>query len=411
MLIALACGAAVAERARIEGESGVIASIKIWLISAGLFAIGAAVTISIYILFPRESPGILEGSGQVRGTEVTVSSKLAGVAREVAIREGQLLAKGELIARIAADEIQARLAQAEAQAAAAQDHLRAADAQLEQLRIAIDQARLTARVTEGTAGHDAHRAQEALERAKAEVEATEAQFRQDQRAYERFEKLAAEGFVSQSYLDEVRARYTASAARVRAARQATAEAQAALERARAALGEISIKGKEIDRLEAERGRLRAARAALENEARTARARVAEVSAVLADTTLVAPATGTVMAKLIEPGELIAPGRPLATLVDLQDIYVRVFVPQRDIGKIRLGNPARIVADAFPGRDFTGRVSEIAQQAEFTPKEVHMKDERMKLVFGVKVAIDNPEGYLKPGMPVDVKIKWQDDARW
>jgi HlyD family secretion protein len=383
---------------------------KILLLS-GIVAIGAVGAVGAYLLLPRDEPGILEGSGQVRGTEVTVSARLAGVAREVPVREGQLVRKGELVVRIAAEEMRARLAQVEAQAAAAADQLRSADAQLKQLDIAIDQARQAAEVADGTSRHEVHRAKEAIGRAQAEVEATEAQFRQDQRSYERFKKLAAEAFISQSYFDEVRARYTASEARVRGARQAAAEAQAALEKAQAALGEVGIKRREVDRLMAERERLRAARAALENEARTARARVDEVEAELAYATLVAPSDGTVMARLVEPGELVAPGRPLVTLVDLQEIYVRVYIPERDIGKVRLGNPARVITDAFPGRQFAGRVSEIAQRAEFTPKEAHMKDERVKLVFGVKVRIDNPEGYLKPGMPVDMKIKWKDDARW
>lgn len=384
---------------------------KALLVSAGAAIVAVVVAAAVYLLSPRETPGILDGSGQVRGTEVTVSSRLSGTAREVPIREGQLVKKGELVVRIASEETQARLAQAQAQAAAAEDQLRAAEAQLKQLEIAIDQARQAAQVAEGTVGHDIHRAREAVKRAGAEVEVADAQFRQDQRSHDRYQKLVADGFISQSYFDEVRARYTASEARVRAARQGAAEAQAALERSQAASGEVGIKRKEVDRLQAERERLRAARAALGNEARTARARVDEVSATLADATLRAPAEGTVMSKLVEQGELVAPGRPLATLVDLQDLHVRVFIAERDIGKIRLGNPARIVTDAFPGRPFAGKVSEVAQQAEFTPKEVHMKDERVKLVFGVKVRIDNPEGHLKPGMPVDVKIKWQDDAPW
>lgn len=384
---------------------------KTWLISTAAVIAIVVAAVAAHSLYPGQAEGILEGSGQVRGTEVTVSSKLAGVAREVPVREGELVRKGGLIARIAAEETQARLAQQRAQAAAAADQLRAADAQLKQLDIAIDQAHQAAEVSAGTSGHEVHRAREALKRAKAEIEATEAHFRQDQRSYERARKLAAEGFISQNYFDETRARYTASEARVRATRQAAAEAQAALEKAQAALGEVGIKRKEVDRLMAERERLRAARAARGNEARTARARVDEVAAELSYATLVAPSDGTVMAKLVEAGELVVPGRPLVTFVDLQKIYVRVYIPERDIGKLRLGNPARIFTDAFPGRQFAGRVSEIAQRAEFTPKEAHMKDERVKLVFGVKVRIDNPEGYLKPGMPVDVKIKWKDDVQW
>ena len=97
------------------------------------------------------------------------------------------------------------------------------------------------------------------------------------------------------------------------------------------------------------------------------------------------------------------GRPLATLVDLRELQVRVFIPERDIGRVRLGDAARIRLDAFPKRDFAGTVVEISQRAEFTPKEVHVKDERVKLVFGVKVRITNPDGFAKPGMPADVTI--------
>jgi len=144
---------------------------------------------------------------------------------------------------------------------------------------------------------------------------------------------------------------------------------------------------------------------------SAAARVKEIEATLRDTEIRAPSSGTVINRLVEPGELVANGTPVVVLVDLSDLYVRVFVPERHISKVRLGNSARIYADSFPDRSFTGKVMEIAQKAEFTPREEHVKEERTKLVFGVKVAVENPQGYLKPGMPVDVKIKWKDDVPW
>jgi HlyD family secretion protein len=116
-----------------------------------------------------------------------------------------------------------------------------------------------------------------------------------------------------------------------------------------------------------------------------------------------------MARLAEPGELVAAGRPIATLVNLEELYVRVYVAERDVGRIRLGARATVAVDAYPGRVFAGEVSELAQQAEFTPKEVHMKDEREKLVFGVKLRLANPEGRLKPGMPADAKIRVEPDV--
>lgn len=348
-------------------------------------------------LWPRPDPGVLEANGQVRGTDVTVSAKSGGIVEVVAVREGTQVAKGELIAQIGAADIEARMAQAEATA-------KAAEAQLAQIDTAIEQARLGTAVTRGTLAHGVHQAGEAFKRAEAEVLVAQAQQRQDRAALERFEKLSREGFVSESYMDEVRARSRTSAARLEAALRAREEARAAGQRARAASGEADVRERDEERLRAERTALRA-------QLEAARARTREIEVALRDVRLVAPSAGTVVNRLAEPGELAAPGRPIATLIDLEDLFVRVYVAQKDLGKLRLGNPARIAVDAFPGRFFAGGVVEVAQQAEFTPKEVHMQDEREKLVFGVKVRIDNPQGYLKPGMPADVRIKWRDDAAW
>jgi HlyD family secretion protein len=377
-------------------------------IAAGEIVVVASIAAYV-VLRPKAAQDLLEANGQVRGTEVTLSAKIPGVADIIAVREGQLLKPGDLIAQIASREFEARLDQARAQAAAAQNLIAELDAQVKVLDTTAEQVKLGAVVAAGTSSHEIHRASEALARANAELAAVAAQATQDQSAYERFEKLLAQGFVSKNYFDEVDARRRASAARLTAARQAREEAQAALEKARAASGEVVIKEKDIQRVAAERVRLLAARTTATSQTEAARARVAELEAQLADTRILAPAEGTVMARLAEPGELVAAGRPLATLVNLQDLYVRVYVPERDVGRIRLGNAARVSVDAFRDRVFTGVVSEVAQQAEFTPKDVHVKDEREKLVFGVKVRLENPDGLLKPGMPADVKIRVDPDA--
>jgi HlyD family secretion protein len=368
------------------------------------------VVIAAYlVLRPEQDEGVLEANGQVRGTEVTLSAKIPGVADIIAVREGQLLKSGDLVAQIASRELEARLDRARAQAAAAQNLIAELDAQLKVLDTTAEQARLGASVAAGTSSHETHRAAEALARTTAEIAAAEAQATQDRNAYERFEKLLAQGFVSRNYFDEVDARRRASEARLKAARQAREEAQAALEKARAAAGEVTIKEKDVQRVAAERARIVASRATAASQADAARAGVAEIEAQLTDTRIVSPAEGTVMTKLAEPGELVAAGRPLATLVNLKDLFVRVYIPEREVGRVRLGNPARISVDAFRDRSFAGEVSEVAQQAEFTPKDVHMKDEREKLVFAVKIRIDNPDGLLKPGMPADVKIRVEPDA--
>jgi HlyD family secretion protein len=347
--------------------------------------------------WPKPTPAILEANGQVRGTEVLLSAKSGGVVEVVAVREGERVARGDLVAQIGAADVEARLAQARALA-------EAAAAQLSRIDTAIEQARLGAHVKRGTLAHGVHQAEEALARAEAEVLVAQAQQRQDRAALERFEKLARGGFVSDSYMDEVRARQRTSAARLEATVRAREEARAAAQRARAATGEAAVRDKDEPRLQAER-------AALAAQLEAARARAAEIEVALREARLVAPSKGTVVNRLAEPGELAAPGRAIAMLIDLENLFVRVYVAEKDLGKLRLGNPARIRVDAFPGRFFAGRVVEVAQQAEFTPKDVHMQDEREKLVFGVKVRIDNPGGHLKPGMPADVRIKWRADAAW
>lgn len=132
---------------------------------------------------------------------------------------------------------------------------------------------------------------------------------------------------------------------------------------------------------------------------------------LEKTLIRAPITGTVLVKAIEPGELATPGRPVAVLVDLSRMDLKVFIPEKDIGKVELGDPARVRVDAFPERRFEASVARVDQQAQFTPRDIHMPEERVRLVFGVTLALENPDGVLKPGMPADAWILWQEGTSW
>lgn len=125
----------------------------------------------------------------------------------------------------------------------------------------------------------------------------------------------------------------------------------------------------------------------------------------------APAAGTVLTKGVEVGELATPGRTVAVMADLTRIELKVYLPESQIGKIKLDGPARVRVDAFPERYFDARVARVYPRAQFTPKDIHMPDERARLVFGVVLAVDNPEGYLKSGMPADAWLRWQPDVPW
>jgi HlyD family secretion protein len=125
---------------------------------------------------------------------------------------------------------------------------------------------------------------------------------------------------------------------------------------------------------------------------------------IADCTILAPAGGVVTHKAVEPGELVTPGATIVTLAELDSVYVMIYVTENELGRVRLGGPAEIEIDSFPEKVFEGTVTYISPEAEFTPKNIQTKQDRVKLVFGVKVEIENREGLLKPGLPADAVIR-------
>ena len=152
--------------------------------------------------------------------------------------------------------------------------------------------------------------------------------------------------------------------------------------------------------------------ALEAQLKQAQAALAETQSVLEDLTIYAPATGMITTRIVDTGEVIVAGSPLFDIVDLDRLYLKCYVPEKQIGKLRLGLPARIYTDAFPDTPFSATVRYISSTAEFTPKEVQTPDERVKLVYAVKLYLDaNPEHRLTPGLPADAVIRWQEDTPW
>lgn len=191
-----------------------------------------------------------------------------------------------------------------------------------------------------------------------------------------------------------------------------------LERGRALLESGSLTQRELDSLEyaasEARGHLAVTEAqcqVLESRMAAARGDLAIIENRIEKSRTVAPRSGTVILKAIEPGEFIAAGQTAAVLVDLTRLELKVFIPEIDIGRVTLGSPARIRVDAFPERLLDAQVTRIDQQAQFTPRDVHMPDERTRLVFGVTLQVQNPAGLLKPGQPADAWILWDRDAGW
>lgn len=143
----------------------------------------------------------------------------------------------------------------------------------------------------------------------------------------------------------------------------------------------------------------------------ARKTVALIEYKIEKTEITSPIDGTILVKVVEPGEFVQPGQIVAVLVDLSRMELKVFIPEKHIGKVKLGDSARVQVDAFPDRWFESTVARVDQKAQFTPRDIHLPEERVRMVFGVILALSNPDGYLKPGMPADAWILWQPDAGW
>jgi len=235
----------------------------------------------------------------------------------------------------------------------------------------LDSEQLTARYK--NAQESAQSAFYALNVAEANLKKALASYERAKNDFERYSSLLKEELVSKSEFDRIKMQYQSAHAEVDSARESISQVQA--------------------------------------NYKASMARLNETKADLMETKIYAPADGIILSRPVEVGEVVNPGTVLYVMVDLNKLYVKVYVPEPDIGKIKVGMPARVYIDAYPERFFNGKVTKVYEQAEFTPKNVETKQERVKLVFGVEVSVENPEGLLKPGMPADVVIKWKDNAQW
>jgi multidrug resistance efflux pump len=378
---------------------------KPWVKPAAVAALAVAVGLAGVWAVRRLNgdTGVVLVTGTVEARQVDVSAKLTGRVVELHVQEGQPVERGQPLARLDAEELGADVVRAEAALAATEAQLRDLEAGARPQEIREAEARVAqaqARLDDLRAGS---RAQE-IEQARAALRNAAVTREWTQRELERTRELYSRDLVAAQDLDRARQAHESAAAQEQAARERLEllEAGPRQHEVEAARAELRAAGERLALLRA------GARA---QEVEGARARVAEARAALAlararldETQLASPVTGVVLRKNAEAGETVSPGVSILTLMDPADLWVRVYVPETEIGRIKLGQAALLRVDAYPGRTFAGRVTEIANEAEFTPRNVQTRKERVNLVFRVKVAVPNPDGVLKPGMPADAEIR-------
>jgi HlyD family secretion protein len=305
-------------------------------------------------------------SGQVDATEVQVAPEVGGRIIEMTIAEGDRVKQGDVVARLDTRDIELALQRAHAERSQV-------DAQLRLLQA-------------GARGEDVRQAEAQVAAASADVAAAQSDLAAAETDLQRFEKLLASNSGSQKQRDDAATRRDMASDRVRAARARETGAREGVARLRA--------GSRREEVEAARARVDGVDAHIATLEKTRR-----------DATVIAPIGGIVTERLLDPGEMVAPRAPIAVLADLDHAWAEVFVDEPMIPRITLGQPATVFTDAG-GPGLPGKVSYIASKAEFTPRNVQTAEDRSKLVYRVKIAVDNSKGVLKQGMPVEAEIPLQ-----
>lgn len=385
------------------------------LIAIVLLLLGAG-AVTWYFL-TRSNSKDLRFSGRLEGYETDVGSKVAGRIEQVTVREGADVKKGQLLAKLDDDEVRAQLSGAEAKLRSAQQQEQNAQLQINVLESQIAEARLKLRQSQGdTSGRvsqaEAQVASAIAQLRQAEAQVTEAQAqlelaRQDR---DRYAQLSQQGASSQQRFDQANASFrTAQAtlvsrqAAVTAAQRQVNAAQGQLTQSQSTTLNPDINQAQVARLNTQLEQSRAQLAAARADVANAKAARQQIQAQLNYLTVNSPIDGVVTARSVEPGVVVSAGKVLLSLLNLNTVYLRGYVPEGEIGRVRVGQRARVFLDSAPDRPLDAHVSAIDSQASFTPENIYFRQDRVQQVFGVRLTIDHPGGFAKPGMPADAEI--------
>ena len=382
-------------------------------LAVGVLLLVVAIIAVRWLGWGRGKPKVLKVSGNIELTEVDIAFKTAGRLVTLAVDEGDRVKKGALIARLDQEELLQRRESAAAtldstrsrlvQSGTAIEYQRQqTEAQLSRSRAELDQAKAVLKELEtGSRHQEIESAKAALARAKAEQQRAQAD-------WERAQSLYKDKDISTARYDEAKAQFESAQAQLQ---QATEQfdlvqegprkedidaARAQVERAKA-----NVRLAEAARLELKR--LQEEELARKADTRQATAQLDVQETLLKNAEVTAPMDGVVLVKSAEPGEVLAAGTTVVTLGNLAKPWLRAYINEQDLGRVKLGTVVKVTTDSFPGKTYTGRISFIASDAEFTPKQIQTQEERVKLVYRIKIDVDNPAGELKSNMPADAEI--------
>jgi len=346
---------------------------------------------------------IIALSGRIEGDPAAVAAKLSGRLLEVRVREGDTVNAGDVIAVLDGEQIRAREEQAQAAVADAEARAEAARAQIAVLQEQVRQSELLTEQARTDAQGKVRQAESEVVAAEAELARQEAAYRLAVFDRDAYTRLASTGAVAERKGKEAVSTAEQQSAAVAAARRRVESARGALLVAKASLTNPGVRASQARANRKQIAQQEKEIASANAKIQQARAQLAEAQANRQDLNITAPFTGTIATRTAEPGEVVAAGTAIVTLLDLSKVYLRGFVPEGEIGKVKLDQPARVYLDSNPNQPLEAFVSRIDPEATFTPENTYFRDERVTQVVGVKLQLKNAAGYAKPGMPADGEI--------
>ena len=352
---------------------------------------------------PSEPENVIAVSGRIEGDDAMVAAKTSGRIREITVREGDLVKAGQVIAVLDDDQIKARVSQAQSAVEQAEARLQRSKQQIGVLQANLDQSRMSVNQARLDAEGRVSQANAQVAQAEASLAQAEAVYKQASWDKEKYSLLASQGDVSEREGKQAIHNADAQEAVVQAARKQLEATRGNLMAARAYLDNPAMRASEAAAIEQQIGQAQSDILSAMADAARAQAQLREAEADRSDLNIIAPFDGTVATRAAEPGEVVAAGTPILKIINLNQVYLRAFIPEGDIGRVRVGQSARVYLDSSPGKAIEAVVSRVDPEASFTPENTYFRDDRVKQVVGVKLQITNPGGFAKPGMPADGEV--------
>jgi HlyD family secretion protein len=366
---------------------------------------------------PEGRPGWLRISGRIEGYEVNVGAKIAGRVEFISNREGEEVRLGQPLVKLSDEDIQAQLRGAKARYQEALEAVEEAEEQLKVSKEQVAQAKLNVSASLEDAKGRVDQAAANLASQKAllsQAIANEVQSKADLELaalrQKRYDNLVLQHVVTQDADDQARTTYESAIATVEARRAAVVSAERQVTSAESALLQaksnlynppIRISQQAANTRTVAQNEAAVLRA--KHDVKNAKAAIDEIAANIVYLNINSPIRGVVTARTVEPGAVVAAGQTVISLINLDTVFLRAYVPDSEIGKVRINQRALIYYDSDPHHGVSGKVIEIDPKASFTPENIYFRDDRVKQVFGIKIMIDNPANYAKPGMPADADI--------